>query len=99
MDKRDLHFFKYRLHGKIYLKFYRDLKKFRLETLINHYEEFYFLTKYKEYGLEFLKFLNAAIELKIVEIIDMKDLIEFKESCILKWVFMNLDDDGRNKNN
>ena len=95
IDIRDLQFFKYQLYGIIYLKFCKDLKKHALEFLMEHNEEDYFLSKYREYGPSYLKFLHDAKELNLDEIIDMKGFRESKNSCILKWVFMNLDENRR----
>ncbi len=99
MDKKDFHFLKYRLYGIQYLRFYKILKKLGIESLIDHTEELYYLNRYKEYGPEYLKFLNDAINLKIDEIVDMRDIREIRNNCILKWVFMKLNGEGRNKNN
>ena len=99
MDKRDFHFLKYRLYGIQYLRFYKNLKKLGIEFLTDHSEEFYYLKRYQEYGLEYLNFLNDAINLNIDEIVDMKNNREIRNTCILKWVLMNLNGEGRNKNN
>ena len=95
IEIRDLHYFKYSVHGIIYLKFYRDLKKLGLDYLIQHKEEIFYLSRYAEYGSDYLSFLNDAIELNLNDIVDMKDFREQINSCILKWVFMN----GRSENN
>ncbi|KKK40973.1 hypothetical protein LCGC14_2896480 [marine sediment metagenome] len=99
MDKRDLHYFKYRLHGINYLRFYKNLKKFGLENLTEHREEFYYLHKFKEFGPTYLNFLYDALIMKLDDIIDMKDHRELNPSCILKWVYMSLDWDGKDENN
>ena len=96
---RDNHYLKYRLYGISYLKFYKSLKKLGIEFLIEHNEELFYLTRYEEYGFEYLKFLNDAIELKLDEIVDMKDFRDHRYSSILKWVFLNLERGRRNENN
>jgi len=95
IEIRDLHYFKYRVHGINYLKFYKDLKKRGLDFLIQHKDEFFYLSRYVEFGSDYLSFLNDAIELNLNDIVDMKDFREQINSCILKWVFMN----GRSENN
>lgn len=99
IDFRELHFFKYRLYGKTYLKFYKTLKRLGIEFLIEHGDEFYYLSKYKEYGPEFLKFLSDAIELRLNEIVDLRNFRESRYACILKWVFRSLDRNRRDENN
>ena len=99
IDIRDIHFLKYRLYGPNYLRFYKDLKKLDLEFITEHSEEFFYLSRYIEYGLEYLKFLQDAIKLNLDEIVDMKDFRESKNGCILKWVFMDADEDRRRIDN
>jgi len=99
IEIRDLYYFKYRVHGINYLKFYKDLKKLGLDFLIQHKHEFFYLSRYVEYGPDYLSFLNDVIELNLNDIVDMKDFREHRNSCILKWVFMNIDGNGRSENN
>lgn len=99
MERRELHFLKYRLHGKLYLEFYKTLKKLNIAFLTQHTDESYYISKYKEYGKIYLDFLYDAIELKLHEIVDMKGFREHQDACILKWVYMDSDRDRRSENN
>ncbi|MEE9377283.1 MAG: hypothetical protein V3V33_04520 [Candidatus Lokiarchaeia archaeon] len=87
------------MYGITYLRFYKALKKLRIEFLVEHIEEFYYLSKYREYGIKYLKFLGDAINLELDEIVNMKGLRKPTNSCILKWAFMSLNDKGRSENN
>jgi len=99
IEIRDLHYFKYRIRGINYLRFYKALKKHGLDFLIQHKDEFFYLSRYIEFGPNYLNFLNDSIELDLNDIVDMKDFREHRNSCILKWVFMNIDGNGRSENN
>ena len=99
MDKNDLKFLKYRIHGIDYLKFFKALKRLRIDFLQNHRSEFNFLYKFKEYGIHYLKFLKDAIDLNLREIVDVKDLMELNQRPILYWVFLNYVKERRDENN
>jgi len=87
------------LYGRQYLEYYKDLKKLGIEFLIEHIDESYYLSRYKEYGKNYLMFLHDAIELKLDEIVDMKSFRESRDVCILKWVYMDSNRNGRSENN
>ena len=84
-------FLRVNAHGPVYVDFYLDLKKLRLRFLLIHKREFYFFHRYKNYGIDYLKFLKLCLEKGIREVIDESDLEDGYSMTILHYVYLDLD--------
>lgn len=81
------------------MKFLKALEKLGIEFLTQHSKECFYIRRYKEFGFNFLNFLRDSINLNLNEIVNMKELREPINSCILYWALKESDETRRDENN
>lgn len=85
--KLDLHYLIFKVRGTEYLEYIRDLKKLDFEVLLMHENETLYFSKFKDYGIDFLRFLKETLRYNLPEIIDKRRMNIKIEQSLLKWVF------------